>query len=181
MPAVEPRYAEGLLSAAKNPEQAAEIGKALEDFCALTEESSVELKEFLLNPSVPAEAKKATVQKILTDSAPVYARNFLFLLIDKGRIANLRGILDDYQDKRMQLGGVLKVVVTSDRPLDEKQVDEISEKYRKKYGAEKVYTQTRIDKTLMGGVRVQIGDILTDNSLAGRLRGIKSAIDRIKQ
>lgn len=184
MPAVEPRYAEGLLTAAKNPEQADAIGKTLEDFCVLTggaEQNSVELKEFLLNPAVPAAAKKEVVQKILNEDVPVYAKNFLFLLIDKGRIANLREILDDYQDKRMRLGGVLKVVITSDRPLSEQQAGEISDMYRKKYGAEKVYTKTRIDKNLLGGVRVQIGDILTDNSLAGRLRGIKSAIGRIKQ
>jgi F-type H+-transporting ATPase subunit delta len=180
MPSIAPRYAEGLLMTAKAHRLIDEIGEALEGFYALTQQSA-ELKEFLVNPVIPAAAKKETARRLLGENAPGYAKNFLFLLIDKGRISKLRDILDCYQDKRMRLDGILKVVITSGALLDDKQIEEISEMYRKKYGAKGVHAQTRVNSALLGGFRVQVGDILTDNSIAGRLLRLKTAIDRINR
>lgn len=176
MPAVEPRYAEALISAAENPFQAAKIGSALSDFCSSIE-TSPELRTFMMNPIIPAEAKKDAVKQILPENSPELAERFLCLLIDKNRLESLSGIIAEYEYRVAKNSGTIIIEVTTAQPLTQKERDEISETYRKKYGSSEAVINERVMPSLLGGIRVQIGDDRVDDTLYNRLRGLKSAIN----
>lgn len=175
MSAVSQRYACALLCAVKAPLNAEQIGEILKDFSD-TMESSPELKFFLLNPVIPAAAKKDAIKKLLPSKTPVYVENFLCLLIDKRRLKELPSIVREYIHQIALQNGVLLIRVTSAVALTQAETNEISETCRKKHNAQKARVEVVIDKKLLGGIKVQIGDVLTDNSLSGRLRGLKSEL-----
>jgi F-type H+-transporting ATPase subunit delta len=174
MPSLTRNYALGLLAAARTPEEAETIEKTLSDFIrALNETGGLAL--FLGNPAAPASAKKDAITALLTD-APDYARNFLCLLIDKGRFSLLRDIAAEYRQERAKLTGDLYLKVYSSVPLDESTLHDISERYCAKYGASSATVENEVDSSLIGGLRVQIGDVLVDHSVSGRLRGLTAAL-----
>ncbi len=175
MSAVEPRYAEALLQTAENRQQAEKIGKTIEEFSSLLQ-SSTDLKFFMLNPVIPIKEKKTLLKQLMQDDAPLFAQNFLMLLVDKGRLVNLTAIVDTYNRMMAQQNGVLIVRVISAKPLTQDELDEIAETYRKKHGAEQVQINVEVNAKLLGGIKVQIGDVLTDDSIYGRLQKLTTAI-----
>ena len=52
-------------------------------------------------------------------------------------------------------------------------IKEIKEKYRKAYGVSDVKESVKIDASLLGGVKVKIGDKVIDGTLKGRLDSLK--------
>lgn len=174
MPTVEPRYAGALLAAAPSPQAADDIGKALEDFCGAM---TGDLHAFLLGPIVSGSVKKETIRKILTPDTPQLAVNFLLLLVDKNRLALLPGICSEYARQKAETRGTLVITVTSAQRLEEAQLTQIRDRYAKKHGASSVQVNSRVDSSLLGGVRVQVGDVLIDDSLSTRLRGLRTAMN----
>lgn len=91
---VEP-YAAALMSLAKSKDLAERFGQDVRSLLNLMDESQ-ELKQFLGNPTLKPEDKKAVLQRLLGEDVDQYMRNFLMLLVDKGRIIFLEGIGKQY-------------------------------------------------------------------------------------
>ncbi|MDR1193502.1 MAG: ATP synthase F1 subunit delta [Peptococcaceae bacterium] len=177
MSALARNYAEGLLTATVDPAEATAAGDVLAGFDQLLA-TTPELRQFMSNPLVPGEAKKEAVGELLPAAAPVAARHFLYLLIDKERLRWLPDILVEYRREQAALRGEPVIQVTSAQPLDDRQMGEIADLYKRKYGAATARVSNKVDPALLGGIRVQIGDILADHSLAGRLSGLAAAINQ---
>ena len=67
----------------------------------------------------------------------------------------------------------MNISIISAAPLDAGQVKSISEKYGRLYSAAAVKTEVKLDTGLVGGVRVVIGDKMTDVSVKGRLKDLQ--------
>lgn len=53
------------------------------------------------------------------------------------------------------------------------QVEELSVRLKALTGAEQIVLHVRVDPSLLGGVRVKVGDVVWDGSLSGRLEELK--------
>ena len=178
MPAVEARYAEALLSAVPSAAAADEAGAALSELSRLLQ-TDADLNFFMQNPVVPDAVKKETVFKFFTDAAKPdrLFYNFISLLIDKKRLSFLPGIEKEYVKIKNKLRNGVDVTVVSARPLESGQLDTIREKYRVKYGAAYATAVNVTEPGLIGGVRVKIGDVFTDDTLSGHLKKLQSFFD----
>lgn len=176
MSAVELRYAEALSEAVPVGSDEG-IGSALDGFCALMTGKS-DLREFLLDPTVPAAVKKDTTEKLMGNDAMLIIKNFINTLIDKGRLALLPSINDAYKKLNAERNNNPDINIYSALPLDESQVTEIRDKYRKLYNIPTARVQLSIDSKLLGGVMVRIGDVCVDGTLLGRLTGLRSVLER---
>ena len=172
---VSSRYAEALLSLAASPEEAEGIGAALSDLARAFDDVE-EFRLLMLSPIVPKSVKKDTVTKLFNDDLPRMAANFFSLLVEKDRMRLLPEIYREYDMIKERRRGVLHITVFSAAPLDGKLLEAICGKYAKKYGAGSVRAETCVDKTLLGGVCVQIGDIRIDDTLSGRLANLRQAL-----
>ena len=171
MPVVESRYAEALLSVIPSADAADGIETTLSELSALWR-SHEELRYFMLNPVIPDNVKKDTVLKILSEDAPQVLVNFLSLIVDKDRLALLPDIHVAYRQLKNKRRQNLVIEVYSASTLDERQMSQIREKYRNQYGALTAETFNYLDPSLLGGVRIKIGDTYIDDTLMGRLQGI---------
>ncbi len=103
------------------------------------------------------------------------ARNALFLLNDRRRMAVLPGIarlLREMNDKRK---GILRAEVVTAAPLSDVYFSRLQQQLEKMTGR-KIVLDKREDPTIIAGVITRIGDVVYDGSLRARLHEIKHAL-----
>ena len=181
MAVVGSRYAEAFFGSVPSGAASAAAGRALSGLSDLWR-ASEEFRFFMQNPVVPDAVKKETVRMAVSDdcveeTGAVFL-NFIHLLIDKDRFSLLPEISAEYESIRVRNGNGLIISVYSPEALDGDQLERIREKFRAEHGAAFAVANNHIDPSLIGGLRIKIGDKLIDDSLSGRLSRLLSAIER---
>ncbi|WP_414530707.1 ATP synthase F1 subunit delta [Nodularia chucula] len=162
-------YSQALLSLAKAKNLTAEFGEDARSLLSLLSENQ-DLQNFISNPFISNENKKALIKQILGESGNAYLRNFLFLLVDKRRIAFLEKVLQQYLALLRQLNKTVLAEVTSAVPLSEAQQQAVIQKVLAITNAREVELDSKIDSDLIGGVIIKVGSQVIDASLRGQLR-----------
>ncbi|NEQ74708.1 MAG: F0F1 ATP synthase subunit delta [Okeania sp. SIO2C9] len=167
---VEP-YAAALMSLAKSKDLAERFGEDIRSLINIMDESP-ELKQFMGNPIIKPEDKKTVLQRMMGDEVNPYMRNFLMLLVDRGRIIFLEEIGKKYLALLRELNQTVLAEVTSAVELNEDQKNTVRERVKSMTDARDVDIETKIDSSLLGGVIIKIGSQIIDSSLQGQLRRI---------
>ena len=162
-------YASALMSLAKSNNLSEEFGNEIRSLLGLLE-SSQELRDFLGNPLIKPDAKKAVIKQVAGEDMNPLMRSFLSLLIDKGRILFLEGIGKQYLTQLRALNQTVLAEVTSAVPLSDAQQETVREKVQAMTSARQVEIETKIDADLIGGVVIKVGSQVIDASLRGQLR-----------
>jgi len=121
---------------------------------------------------VKPQDKKAILQRITADEVNPALRNFLMLLVDRGRILFLEEIAKQYLVLLRKLNQTVLAEITSVYPLTEAQLTTLSEKVKAMTNARQVEIATTVDADLLGGVIIKVGSRVVDASLRGQLRRI---------
>ncbi|NET23972.1 MULTISPECIES: ATP synthase F1 subunit delta [unclassified Okeania] len=171
---VEP-YAAALMSLAKSKDLAERFGEDIRSLINIMDESP-ELKQFMGNPIIKPEDKKAVLQRMMGDEVNPYMRNFLKLLVDRGRIIFLEEIGKKYLALLRELNQTVLAEVTSTVELNEDQKNTVRERVKSMTDARDVDIETKIDPSLLGGVIIKIGSQIIDSSLQGQLRRIGNSL-----
>jgi len=164
---VEP-YAAALMSVARSHDIADQMGEDVRALLNLMQ--SEQLRNFLANPFVQAEDKKAVLKQIVGEGTNPYLRNFLMLLVDRRRILLLEPICQQYLALLRQLNQTVLAEVTSAVELTEEQQQAVREKVKAMTNAREVELETKLDPDLIGGVIIKVGSQVVDASLRGQLR-----------
>ncbi len=172
------RYAQALLSLAQDSNTVEQVGNDVNSILGVLKESP-DLQEFLANPLVKLDDKKAVMNRILGDSVHPYTRNFVQVLVDRRRIMFLEGICKEFQALLRKLNQTVLAEVTSARELTDDQKNSLREKVLAMTGARQVELETRIDPDLIGGVVIRIGSQVIDASLRGQLRRISLRLSNV--
>ena len=137
---------------------------------------SAELREVLMNPSIPAEQKLAVVDAIAERLGLMReVRNFIAVIMDHQRLGELTEILTAYNEVAEAGQHVKEVAVTSARALnddDRQQLEfEIS-----KLAVSRVKISYTQDPALLGGAVVKIGSTVYDGSVRTQLEQLKQSL-----
>jgi len=103
------------------------------------------------------------------------AQNFLRVLIENRRLGLLRQIRAQFEALKNAREGVIQAEVYTAFELSDAQLAGLVAALEKRTG-HKVRTQVRLDKTLIGGVRVVMGDKVIDGSARAQLGALESAL-----
>lgn len=164
-------YAQALFSLGESQGLADRFGEDAGSLLALLE-SSDDLKQLLESPVANPEVKKNVLRQVAGAAVNPYMLNFLMLLVDRGRIAFLAGICQQYQALLRQKNQTVLAEVSSVVPLSESQQGEIRQKVLAMTGARQVELSMKLDPELIGGVVVKVGSQILDASMRGQLRRI---------
>ena len=107
---------------------------------------------------------------------PVLAK-LIELLVSKGRLPALAMIEATYMDLIDQSQGIVRGVVTTVDPLIEGEIDGLSKAFSKKL-SKKVLLNQALDKSMLGGLIVDVGGLTFDGSLKTSIRKIKENLER---
>jgi F-type H+-transporting ATPase subunit delta len=100
----------------------------------------------------------------------------LKLLIERGRESILTSLYNDFIDIADEALGQANATVYTPFALNEKEEREIAEGFGRLTG-KKIRIETVIDPSLLGGIKVRIGDRLYDGSLAGKLARLQKNLN----
>lgn len=168
-------YAQALMSLAQSSDLVDQFGQDVSQLLDLMSESQ-EFKQFLINPLMKPEAKKAVIQQVVGEQVHPYILNFLMLLVDRRRISFVEGICKQYQTLLRQLKRILLAEVTSATELTEEQQSSVRQKVVDMSGGQQVELESRIDPSIIGGVVIKVGSQVFDASIQGQLRRIALAL-----
>jgi F-type H+-transporting ATPase subunit delta len=152
-----------------------DVQQQLNDFVAAWCESA-DLREIFLDPSFPSEQKVAILDKLNARlGMSVQVRNFIAVLIQHDRLDVLDDVLSEYRKEVNRRLGISEVRVTTARPLDANERQEIEQKVAALTGTQ-VQATYHEDKSLLGGVVVRVGSTVYDGSVKGRLDRLKEQL-----
>jgi F-type H+-transporting ATPase subunit delta len=165
-------FADVVLEAKLNP---SEVEQQLKDFAA-TFAGSKDLREVLLNPSIPA-AKRVSILDAVNAriGCGPKVRNFLAVLISHERLAELSEIIEEYRLEMNRRMSISDAEVVTARPLRD-QERALLEREVAQLAGTRVNATFRQDKSLIGGVMVRIGSTIYDGSVRGRLDRLRERL-----
>jgi F-type H+-transporting ATPase subunit delta len=165
-------FADVVLDAKLDP---AEVEQQLHDFAA-TFAGSKDLRELLLNPSLPVTQRVFildTVNRRIGCGPKV--RNFLAVLISHERLHALEEILEEYRLEMNRRLAISDAEVVTARPLEAEERSSLESQVAELAGT-RVNASFRQDKSLIGGAIVRIGSTIYDGSVRGRLERLKERL-----
>jgi F-type H+-transporting ATPase subunit delta len=170
------RYAHAFASvAASSHLDAAAAQQQLEDFNG-TLAGSRELREVLMNPSIATEQKLKVLDAIAGRIGMFpQVRNFLAVIMDHQRLAELNEILAEYHSVADEESNMAEAEITSARPLNDQDRAELEAQVAKLAGGP-VRTTYHQDATLLGGAVVRIGSTVYDGSIRAQLQQLKQKL-----
>ena len=169
-------YAQALMSLAKDQQLVERFGEDAQSVLE-TLGSSQDLQQFLANPLIEGDAKKAVLQQIAGDGWHPLFINFLKLLVDRGRVLFLEAVLKQYRELLRQLNRTVLAEVKAAVELTEEQKSKVREQVAALTGAEQVELEVSIDSDLLGGVIIKVGSQIVDASLRGQLRRLSMQLN----
>lgn len=103
------------------------------------------------------------------------AENFLRVLAQNGRLELLPEIRTQFAALKNEREGVLEAEVHSAFELSDAQVAELAQRLEKKTGR-KIRAKLHVDKELIAGVRIVVGDKVIDGSARAQLSALETAL-----
>ena len=170
-------YAQALMSLAQQSNLTEQFGETFRSLSALLSESK-DFKDFVLNPVIKAEDKKAVLKQVMGNDANPYLVNFMMLLVDKRRIVFLEPIVEQYLNLLRKLNQTVLAEVTSATELNDSQKQNVVEKVKAIAEARDVELKTSVDPDLIGGVIIKVGSKVIDASIRGQLRRISISLNQ---
>jgi F-type H+-transporting ATPase subunit delta len=166
-------YAEALLEAAGEKGRLAEVREDLAEFAEAVA-STDELRSFLRNPQIEPHVKRDALAALLAE-ADKLVRNFLLLLADKGRIAEIEGIHAEFERLIAQEARVLELELTTAVELSDEEAAHVVRRIEDAAGR-RVEATRRVDPDIIGGIVVQAGSRRLDASVRGRLNRLRQEL-----
>jgi F-type H+-transporting ATPase subunit delta len=133
------------------------------------------LRQFAADPKVSDEQVFGLVTGIAGADLSPKLRNLLGAVIDNGRLAVLPEIAAQFRSLVNDRGGVSDAHIASAFPLDATQQADLAKVLEKRFGRQ-LTTSVSVDPSLIGGVRVTVGDEVLDTSVLARLEQMRVAL-----
>lgn len=165
------RYALALFELAQEKNLLAEVGADLKELTKVIE-SSPELLTLLNAPKFSIERKKQIVAQIFAGSTPAFIHT-IQLLVEKKRINEVSQLAAAFAELAAAAQGTAEATVYSTRALTAEESESISAAFAKRVGKQSLTITNEIDPSLIGGIRIQIGNHIYDSSVASKLERLK--------
>lgn len=173
-------YAEALFRVAKSPHESANATINLNAWAELLDEMSqvaqlADVKELVQNPKVPSAMVADTFLSVLKSPVNQEAKNFIHTLASYNRLLLLPEIAAQFHVLKNAQEGAADAVISSAFALTDAQVSNLCTLLEKKFGR-KLNPGVTVDASLIGGVRVTVGDEVLDTSVRAKLQQMQIAL-----
>jgi len=166
-------YAEAAFRLADQGGKLAEWSGALAALAQVSRDERV--RAAIADPNLSPAKVAGLFISILAGKLSGEAENFVRVLAENGRLEVLAEIRTQFEARKNEREGVVEVEIQSAFTLDEAQRAELVMRIEKHTGR-KVKARVTEDKSLIGGVRIVIGDKVIDASARAQLAALESAL-----
>ncbi|MEK6277879.1 MAG: ATP synthase F1 subunit delta [Actinomycetota bacterium] len=166
-------YAEALFDVAKEKDKLDRIHEELSQF-AKELDGNRELQVFFFSPYFSSAEKWDGIERAVSGADPEFV-NFLELLIEKHRMPLIFRIQRQFEERWKEENRKLDVSVTSAVELDKNVVERIGGEIEKQTGRS-VELTSAVDEDILGGIVLQVGNMVLDASIRNRLEKLRKSI-----
>jgi F-type H+-transporting ATPase subunit delta len=169
------RYARALLDVVEarpaGPGEGPAAVRAALDHSRVLLEEHPELLRALTHPGVPAPARRNVVAGVWA-KAPEEVTRLIHLLVERDRVRMLPAIAEEFAQAWNEGRGVVAAAAVSAIELDATQKQALAQALEKAAG-KTVELTTRVDPTVLGGLRVTLGGHTLDGTVVTQLRALR--------
>lgn len=165
------RYAEALYEAAKDAGLTREIGDQLEQLLRVLK-TDRELDLAFRSPALTAHRRRLLLEECFQGELHPFVLNLCQLLWTKGRENSLPSVVTAYRQLFRREAGLLTAEVVSASNLTEEQLAPLRQALERRFG-QPVVIEMKVDRSLLGGVRVRVGNTVLDGSVRGHLQAMR--------
>lgn len=166
-------YAEALFDVAKEHGKLDAIRAELGQFADALH-GDRDLQVFFFSPYFSSAEKIEGARRAVRDADAEFA-NFLELLIEKRRVPDVFRIRRHFDQLWKQENKRIDVTVTSAVELDRAVVARVGEEIERQTG-QQVELSSRVDEEILGGIVLQVGNMVLDASIRSRLEKLRKSV-----
>jgi len=165
-------YAEALFKAA-GKDDAAALSKQIDALAAVA--AHAEVRQFADSPKVQPQQVFDLISGVAKVTLSAKVSNLLNTVIENGRLGAFSEIAAQFHTLVNANTGVSDAKVFSAFPMDAFQLSNTVATLEKRFGR-KLNATVQVDPSLIGGIRVVVGDEVLDSSIKARLEQMKAAL-----
>ena len=166
------RYALALYKVAEEKNKVDEYLQDLREICDIIDINK-ELKAVIEYPQISTKQKKRIFIDIFKGKIDEELLSFLLILIEKGRILYLREKLNQFEQINLEKKNVVIAQVKSVIEMTDEQTSTLKSKLEKMYN-KTVIIKHEIDKSIIGGLYVRVGNDVIDGSIKSKLDDMRA-------
>jgi F-type H+-transporting ATPase subunit delta len=166
-------YANALFEVGKEKGRLDSLREQLAQFTTALD-GNRDLQVFFFSPYFSSAEKIDGAKRAIEGADPEFL-NFLELLIEKGRVPEIFRIRREFEELWKHENRRIDVTVTSAVELDPAVVSKIGEEIQRQTGQE-VDLASRVDEDILGGVVLQVGNMVLDASIRSRLEKLRKSV-----
>jgi F-type H+-transporting ATPase subunit delta len=166
-------YAEAVFKLADVTGKLGEWSVALANLAAVAADARV--RAAAGDPNLSAAQVAGLFISILGGRLPADGENFVRVLAENGRVEVLDQIRAQFEALKNEREGVVEAEVVSAFEMDKAQLADLVSRLEKSTGR-KVKARLSVDKELIGGVKVVLGDKVIDGSARAQLGALETAL-----
>jgi F-type H+-transporting ATPase subunit delta len=168
------RYAKALHASAEENGSVEQTGEQLRAVLDVYNQEP-DLRVIMTHPGIAADAKLDLIKRAFGDGLSELVISTLKLLIERGRFPVLPAMYQAYTAIADERSGRARAIVYSAYELSEADSQAIAAQFSRLTG-KTIAVENVIDKSLIGGIRVRIGDRLYEGSVAGKLEQLRKQL-----
>ena len=168
------RYAKALYELAKEKNVVAETVADLREVRIVFTESK-DLYNLLVAPNLTTEKKFELIDSIFSSVQPIIVDALKVILVNN-RIDETVSVIDSFIRIANDESGVEDAIVYSTEALTEDQLERISTTFAKQVGKDSLNITNEIDSSLIGGIKLIIGNRIYDNTIVSKVNGLRRAL-----
>lgn len=171
-------YAQALMDALKDrnagAEEMAQALEAVEAFALFARDPQA--ASMVGDPKLTDAQLFDLITGVCGKPASQAALNLLRVVIENGRVEALPEIATQFRELKLMSEGVADAYIESAFELSDAELSDLMGSLSKKFSGLTLHPVVTINRELIGGVRVRVGDKLLDGSIRARLSQMKSAL-----
>ena len=134
-----------------------------------------DMQECMSKYDLSAEQLQQLFLSLTPGEMPAEGKNFVNVLIENDRLRALPEIFTLFEELKNEREGVVDAEISSAFELDAAQLASLVADLEKRF-KRKINPQVSIDRDLIGGVRVVVGDEVIDGSVRGKLNAMAAGL-----
>ena len=171
------RYAEALFQIGEEENKTDNLYNELKEVSSLITTNN-DLNNVMKSPLVSKNEKIQLIDTLFAGKIDNDLKNFFKILVEKGRITSVEAIEATYKELLNEKNNILEGYVISAVPMDNEKIKELETELSKKYN-KNVTLENKVDKSVLGGVLVRLGNTEIDGTIKTRLEGLKNQLSQV--
>ncbi|MCR5687924.1 MAG: F0F1 ATP synthase subunit delta [Lachnospiraceae bacterium] len=143
-------------------------------------ESNPDLSKVMTHPGVDKNEKLAAIREIFTGRLSGEMCGLLNQVVEAGRYAETEGILKYFISEVKEYKKIGVAYVMTPAPLSDDQKKRVEQKLLDTAGYVKMEMNYSVDPSLIGGMKIRIGDRVVDSSISSKIDELARSLRRIQ-